>query len=61
MLYKHKHTGQFLRLIKKRKSDINTYLIVDEGNRPIILKVDYCTHPCKQIVLVRGFLNLNKV
>ena len=37
-LYRHKSSGEFLRLIRLRDTNVNTYLEVDCNNEPIIKK-----------------------
>lgn len=57
-VYKHKISGEFLRLLTLRESNVNTYLQVDEDNEPIIKKRDWSTRPTEQRRIVKGFENL---
>lgn len=61
LIYKHKVSGEFLRLLKKRESNVNTYLQVDENNEPIIIKRDWSVRPQEQIRIVKGFNNLTLI
>lgn len=55
LIYRHKVSGEFLRLLKKRESNVNTYLQVDENNKPIIKKRDWSVRPQEQRRIVKGF------
>ena len=57
-ILKHKPSGQLLRLVTLRKSNVNTFVQVDESGAPIIKKRNWSTHPCEQLRLVKGFDNL---
>ena len=59
-LFKHTQTGEVLRLIKLRKSEINTFLVVDKQGVPEIFLRSWSTHPSEQPRLIRGFNNLIK-
>jgi hypothetical protein len=60
-LYKHKSSGEFLRLIKLRKSNVNTFLQVSEDNEPIIKSRSWSIRPTEQNRIVTGFENLVKI
>ena len=60
MIYKHKN-GMFLKLIKKRESNVNTYIQVDELGVPIIQKRNWSSRPETQNRLVTGFENLTEI
>ena len=60
MIYKHKN-GMFLKLIKKRESNVNTYIQVDEFGVPIIQKRNWSCRPEPQNRLVTGFENLTEI
>ena len=57
-ILKHKSSGVFLRLVKKQKSNVNTFLLVDRNNNPIIEKRSWSTRPDEQLILIKGFDNL---
>jgi hypothetical protein len=57
-ILKHKPSGEYLRLVKLRKSNINTFVVVDEKNNPIIKKQSWSRHPQEQLRLIKGFDNL---
>ena len=57
-LFKHKSSGIFYRLVKERKSNVNTYLEVDELNKPTIKKREWKQHSTSQIAIIIGFKNL---
>lgn len=58
LIYRHKVSGEYLRLLKKRESNVNTYLQVDENNKPIIKKRDWSVGIQEQRRIVKGFDNL---
>lgn len=58
LIYRHKVSGEFLRLLIKRESGVNTYLQVDENNEHIIKKRDWSVRPQEQRRIVKGFNNL---
>jgi len=60
VIYRHS-SGIFLRQIKKRKSNVNTYLIVDELNIPILKKVEGFNRMDEQHRIVTGFDNLIEI
>jgi hypothetical protein len=60
-LYIHKPSGEYLRLLKLRASNINTYLQVDSNNKPIIEKRDWSVRPETQILIITGFEDLEKI
>ncbi len=60
-LFKHKFSGVFYRLTKKRKSNVNTYLEVDELNTPIVKKRKHSFHPQEQSCIIIGFDKLIKI
>jgi hypothetical protein len=53
--FKHLITGKILRLIKKRSSNINSFIEVDEKKSPIIIKRPWSTRPEKQMSIIKGF------
>lgn len=57
-ILKHKSSGELLRLITIRESGINTYLQVDNNNKPIIKKRAWSVHPAEQTRLIKGFKKL---
>jgi hypothetical protein len=57
-ILKHKPSGEYLRLVKLRKSNINTFVVVDEKNNPIIKKQSWSTRPQEQLRIIKGFDNL---
>ena len=60
MIYKHKN-GMFLKLIIKRRSDVNTYIQVDELGVPIIKERKWNCRPTTQNRIVTGFENLTEI
>ena len=57
-IFKHIPSGELLRLVKLRKSNINTFIIVNDSG---VAEVDYrkwSTHPEEQPRLINGFNNL---
>jgi hypothetical protein len=60
-LYIHKPSGEYLRLLKHRTSNINTFLQVDSNNKPIIEKRAWSTHPEEQKRIITGFEELEKI
>jgi hypothetical protein len=54
-LYKHKSNGKFYRLIKLKSTGLNTFLEVDEKNKPTVKKRPWTNIPREQTVLMRGF------
>lgn len=60
LIYKHKISGEFLRLLKLRESNVNTYLQVDEFNQPIIKNRSLSVRPQEQRRIVKGFNNLEE-
>jgi hypothetical protein len=60
-LYIHKPSGEYLRLVKLRESNVNTYLQVDQNNKPIIKKRDWSVRPTTQNRIIRGFKNLKEI
>lgn len=61
MIYKHKSSGQLLRLIKTRGSGINTYLEVDINNTPILKKRTWSANKKTQERLIKGFSKLESL
>jgi hypothetical protein len=57
----HKPSGELLRLVKLRKSNINTFVVVDELGSEIIEKRNWSTHPDEQLRIINGFKDLKKV
>lgn len=60
MFYKHTN-GMFLKLIKKRTSNVNTYIEVDELGVPIKEKRKWSCRPEFQYRIVTGFNNLTEI
>lgn len=62
MIYKHKQTGQYLRMVKKRPSGVNSYIIVDKEDNPILKAARYAAHnrQIEQRRIVKGFDKLEK-
>ena len=59
LIYRHKITGHYLRLIRERASGLNTYLEVTENNEPILEKRCWSLrNKMPQERLIRGFDNL---
>ena len=54
----HRPSGELLRLVRLRKSNINTYIQVDSMGNPIIKKRSWSTRPDEQLRLIKGFHNL---
>lgn len=61
MLFKIKNKDEYLRLVTKRESDVNTYLEVDKNNKPIIEKRPWGFHPSEQQYIIKGFDNLELI
>ena len=57
-ILKHRPSGELLRLVRLRKSNINTYIQVDLIGNPIIKKRSWSTRPNEQLRLIKGFDNL---
>lgn len=57
-VFTHNTSGEILRLIKLRKSNINTFVQVDSNNNLIIKKVKWSVLQKSQLRLIRGFDNL---
>jgi hypothetical protein len=60
-ILRHKPSGEFLRLVKLRKSNINTFVVVDNTGKPIIKERNWSTHPDEQLRIIRGFSNLEEI
>jgi len=56
-VFKHVPSDYYFRLIRIG-FNVNTYLIVDENNNPIMKKCSWSTRPVEQHRLVTGFDNL---
>lgn len=54
----HRPSGELLRLVRLRKSNVNTYIQVDSMGNPIIKKRSWSTRPEEQLRLIKGFDNL---
>lgn len=54
----HKLSGELLRLVRLRKSNVNTYIQVDSMGNPIIKKRSWSTRPDEQLRLIKAFDNL---
>ena len=59
-VYKHKLNGNYYRLTKLGKANINTYLQVDVDNEPIIKKQSWSVHHQEVIAIMIGFDKLTK-
>ena len=59
-IYKHAN-GEFLRLIKLRKSGVNTFVQCTEQGEDIVIKRTWSEHPEEQRRIVKGFDKLKKV
>jgi len=57
-ILKHKLSGELLRLVTLRDSNLNTYLVVDQKGNPIIKKQGWSVRPKEQQRLIKGFENL---
>lgn len=60
-ILRHKPSGEFLRLVKLRGNNINTFVVVDNTGEPIIKKRSWSTHPDEQLRIISGFSNLEEV
>ena len=58
--YKHKTTNEFLRLKKQRISTVNSFLVVDKNNIPIIKKQKGLIKATTVTRIIKGFDNLIK-
>ena len=58
LIYQSKVTGEYLQLLKKRESNVNTYLQVGRNGVPIIKKRSWSTRPDEQRRIIKGFDNL---
>ena len=59
-VYKHKSNGNYYRLTKLGKANINTYLQVDVDNEPIIKKQSWSVHHQEVRAIMIGFDKLTK-
>lgn len=59
-LYKHS-SGKFLKTLRTQKSNVNTYVIVDELGIPILKKSLYSAKLMEQHRIVTGFKNLTEI
>ena len=59
-VYKHKSNGNYYRLTKLGKANINTYLQVDVDNDTIIKKQSWSVHHQEVIAIMIGFDKLTK-
>lgn len=57
-ILRHKLSGEFLRLVTLRKSNVNTFVVTDKMGNPIIEKRSWSTRPDQQLRIVKGFHNL---
>lgn len=57
-ILRHKPSGELLKLIKLRESNVNTYIQVDSKGRPIIKKRSWSAREDEQLRLVIGFNSL---
>jgi hypothetical protein len=60
MLYWHK-SGIFLKLLKRRESNVNTFVIVDELGIPILKQSKYSANREEQRRIITGFKDLIKI
>lgn len=60
-ILRHKPSGELLRLVTLRKSNVNTYVVVDDIGEPIIEKRKWSIHPDQQLRLIKGFNNLEPI
>ena len=60
-IYKHKLNGNYYRLVLNRISNVNTYLLVDSKNTPILKKVSWCSHKEYVNAIIIGFNKLEKI
>jgi len=58
-IYQHKKSREYLRLIKIRKSGVNTFLQVNKTNIPIIKKRVWSVKPAEQKRVIYGFDTLH--
>jgi hypothetical protein len=59
-VFKHKLDGKYYRLVTQRKSNVNTYIEVDEENN-IILRTGFWTDKeYEQDAIIVGFDNLKE-
>lgn len=56
-LFKHLN-GKYYRLIKKRASNVNTFIEVDKNNTPIISKRGWSHHKQQQLAIIINYNNL---
>ena len=59
-MFKHKLSGEYVRLIILRPSNVNTFIQVDCNNIPIIIKRCWSVHPTSQRYLIKGFKNIKE-
>jgi hypothetical protein len=55
LIYQSEVTGEYLQLLKKRESNVNTYLQVDINGVPIIKKRSWSHHQDEQRRIIKGF------
>lgn len=60
-LYRHKVSGEYLRLLKKRKSNVNTFVQVDKNNKILLQKRTWTHKQDEQRIIIKGFDNLEKI
>lgn len=60
-IFKHKKSGELMRLIRSRESGVNTFVVVDDKNIPITKKVGWSIHIQEQLRIVLGFDNLQEI
>jgi len=61
LIYKNKLTGDILRLVKLRESNVNTFLEININNEPINIKRAWSTHKENQKFIIKGFDNLELI
>lgn len=54
----HRPSGELLRLVRIRKSNVNTFIQVDINGNPIIKKRSWSARPQEQLRLIKGFKNI---
>jgi len=57
-ILRHIDSGELLVLVRKRKSDVNTFVVVDESGKPIIKKRSWNGRKDEQLRIIKGFNNL---
>ncbi len=60
-LFKHKLSGNYYRLVKSYKGNINTFLQVDQNNKVIINYKNWSNKPEETKAILIGFSKLTQV